>query len=77
MKIRLHEAELCRWRIMLQHQTCVQKVAVTQREPWGARAASGAHQQHPPNAAPSLSAALYRLANGMSDEEKGRTERAV
>lgn len=45
--------------------------------PWGLWAARGNHQQHLPNAAPALSAALCRLANVMSDEEKGKSERAV
>lgn len=77
MNIRLHETELCRWRIMLQQQICVQNVAVIWGVPWGAWVASGNHQQHLPNAAPSLSASLERLANVMSDEEKGKSERVV
>lgn len=35
------------------------------------------HQQHLPDAAPSLPAALCRLASVMSDEEKGKSGRAV
>lgn len=41
---------------------------------WAAR---GNHQQLLPNAAPSFSAALCRLASVKSDEEKGKSEMAV
>lgn len=43
----------------------------------GGVGSKGSHQQHLPPAAPSLSAAPYRLANVMSNEEKGKRERAV
>lgn len=77
MKIRLQEAEVCRWRIMLQQQTCVENVAVIMISALERVGGKGQLQQHLPDAAPSLPAALCRLANVMSDEEKGKGERAV
>lgn len=77
MKIRLYAAELCRWRILLLAKPVCRMWLWLWGVPWGAWAASGNHEQYLPNAAPSLSAALYRLANVMSDEKKGKSERAV